>query len=345
MRKVAFLGDPWSGTVKRAKAFASQNLDIKFTFVNMPVWINDHYEYYQIDSDFPDNIREIRFDVFSHNEYDLVLNLNDKHFDKILSVYAPELKNLFNKSELNSVLKNNNFEYLKSDNFELEDTVFVKPIFGSGQYCPPHDRFSYRVHQYKSVKHVNGNFFTIQEYINNPSIISVLFVSNGKSVEFLDITDAIYLFDAQGKSLNTGVESKHHIKDRYEIYISESRRLIDVAGYNKIKGVFMIQFLTDHKSGRKIICDFNMRTGPAADEVTINNVAKLQVHNSIKFMLGEIDFADIDIKPARYRCYLEIDGKVLANFDNIKYNSRILVDGEKGSGLIRSEYKTYIEKL
>lgn len=345
MRKVAFLGDPWSGTIHRACAFASQNLDIDFTFVNMPVWINDNFQYFEIKNELLCNIKLIKFESFDHTEFDLVLNLNDKHFEKILSYYAPSLKNLFNKNELNLALKSFGFDFLQTENFKLDDIVFVKPVFGSGQYCPPTDKFSYRVHSFKHVKHLNTKFFTIQEFINNPSIISVLFVSNGNDVEFLDVTDATYLFNENGKSLNTGVESRYNNKELYVTYINDARKLIYDVGYNNVKGIFMVQFLTDEKTGRKIICDFNMRTGPAADEVTINKLLRLQVHNTIKFMLGDARFADINVQPVQYRCYLEQNNKPLANIRNINYDERILIVGEKDSGLIRSDYETYIEKL
>lgn len=330
-KHIAFIGDPWAGSIRRLEAFVLMNPNYKFTFVNAINLVNEKIKI---------PCESILYSEFDKNNYDLVLTLNDKHFDKILPNNLP---NVVDKSILNYQITNFGLPHFENLGFEDNDLVFIKPIIGAGQYTT--DSISYRKHYYKDIKNQVEPYHLVQEFIDSPIVYFVTYVCNGRSVEFIDVTEAYHLVDNKGISLNTHLESKIHVKERYQYLIDLGKSFIHFISYNTVPGIYMTQFMRSI-NGKFYLNDFNVRTGPASDYATTMGIFNHRIHSMIPFIIGDKSFKKITDPPVRYRCYLEKDGVPLSPYvQNINFNARVLCIENKQSGLIRDDYESYLEIL
>lgn len=341
MKKIAFIGEPQAGTVRRFDSFIKLSPDYEYTFVRYMSWVDGVYDYHPVQSINYFNV--IDRPQFNPSDFDLVMVGNDKFFSDLIAIYSPLCYDVTNKRILNQLVERTNNNAIKVSGFLDNETVFVKPKKGSGQYSD--DEYGYRCHKFKDIKHLSANNYVIQQFFSNPSIISLLYVCNGQEINFVDITDATYLFDETGKILNTHVESVIKNKEQYQKYIDASERFIKSCGYVDIPGVYMPQFMTDND--QIYLIDFNVRTGPATDAQTYYGFIDHSVHKMIPFIIGDKTFDEVYTPHIPYRCYLERDGHIISpRVKNPDMINRILLSSDsKTSGLIRNDYNTYLEKI
>lgn len=339
MKKIALIADPWVGSMKRAEAFIKENSNKSFTI-------------FKINSDGKDDLSlqhtpkgkyELKKIVdYDQNEFDLVLVMNDKHFHFVLEKYLPFAKNMVDKASLNESLKSFGDGFLKSSGFTPDDVVFVKPRVGAGQYAT--DELNYKPHKFKDLQ-VDMRGQVVQEFVDSPVVVSVTLVGNGKTLEFIDVTEAHHLVDNAGRSLNSFLKSVINEKSRYEKYISLAFAFTKFIDYDTIPGVFMLQFLT--RPDGSICCnDFNVRTGPVSDYMTLLGFTH-RIHRMIPFMLGDEPFNNVNFAHQRYQCYLEEKDQESPISDRVvrSVNPRYRLVEEKTSGIIRNDYDSFLEIL
>jgi hypothetical protein len=341
-KTVAFLGDPWVGSVRRFEAFISQTdlSQYRLIYVLMPV--NGRYhklEYYPVGYDY-----ELRQHCdFSSQDVDLLITLNDKHWQHILDHYAPDAPNLVDKTVLNNCLCQAGLDYLQTGGFQPNDWVFVKPRLGAGQYTTTD--FCYRKLPYDQVTRLNldQDIYAIQEYIDCPRVISTTFVSDGRNLEFIDVTQAYHMTDHAGANLNTHLETHVHMQEKYVTQIALARQFITHMNYVRIPGIYMTQFIQDHRG--TYLMDFNVRTGPGQDRMTVERFIVHRIHAMIPFMMGDRPSSDFARTPELWRIYQERDGQPVSPLvaDPDRQNRMLVVDN-KTSGLIRSDYNTFVER-
>lgn len=345
-KKIAFLGEPWHGAMIRLESFMKVNPQYDFSFVNCNEQMNQNNL-----KGFPDHPFEFQptctftssfFHNFNPDEYYSIFVLNDKFFDKLITVKKSKCLNLTNKKILEQEVERFGLGKIKSTNFDDDDIVFVKPILGAGQYAP--DNISYRKFRYSDIKELlNPNFHIVQDYIDEPIVTFVnSIVSPDGEIDIIDVSQAYHSFDTKEQSLNCHLESKFSIIDQFAEHISITKEFLKSTNLISIPSVYMLQFARYY--GNLIITDFNVRTGPIADIVTAYGYYKHKIQSNLSFMVESTPIVN-DVVYPRFRCYLEKDGIVISPLiENRDFANRILLDGgNKTSGLIRSDYETYLE--
>jgi hypothetical protein len=344
---IACMGDPWSSAVKRFEAFA-RNTDpqhYSFVYVLMPVVWGPEPHYVDLDYT-PDDLcfELVRYGDYDWDDPDLVMALNDKHWQRVLNHYDPTRPNLADKCVLNQCLRESGHDYLQTDNFDPEAWVFVKPRQGAGQYTTVD--FAYRPVQYKQLAslNINPDQYTVQEYIDCPLVTNLTFVCNGHDLALADLTKAYHMTDRKGGNLNSHLESYWYDRHNHEDYIVRARDFIKDVGYNTVPGIYMTQYINDHRG--TYLIDFNVRTGPVQDRMTVENFLISRYHRMIPFMCRDKTFDQCYFETPGWRAYLEDETGILSpRIKNPDYDNRILVSDNKTSGIIRNDYKTYIEKI
>jgi hypothetical protein len=374
-KKIAFIGDPWIGAIKRLSAFIKLSPpNYEFTFINAEEGMNDNLLNGRsnetiITPPLPKNVKSLFLSEFIFDDYDLVLPLNDKHFFKTVSPLRKKRLpgDLTNKITLNLIV-----ERFSSPSpgplstIPINPTVgpvFVKPIVGAGQYTT--DSLSYRRHDSIHIvtkdhpEEYNPNIHLIQEYFptENTKINFVTFVSNGEhTLELIDFTEATHILGGgdskTGKNINIHLESKLIEQGRRgNSYIQLAEDFIRFAQYDTIPGIFMLQFMTvtdghNSSSKRVFLNDFNVRSGPAADHATVNGIFNHRIHSMIPFMLNDVEGGGETYPHIRYRCYLtDLITDIPLDPTIQQTNNRVLCVEDTQSGLIRNDYHTYIEIL
>lgn len=344
MKKIAFLGEPWTGAIVRATAFIKTNPDYEYTFV-LASFESTEVEWQDT---LPSFVKIISKNNFEYDNYDLVLPLNDRHFQSILDNHSSvKMPNMVDKTQLNdAIYKFGQLTSFKSSNFSDNDIVFIKPRIGAGQYTT--DSISYRIHRYGDIKlHPQlTSLHTIQNFVDCPIVVSVTVGSNGLGdLGLIDVTEAHHGIDRLGKNINMHLVSMYGMHEKYQDFVDISEKFLKFINYDSIPGIFMLQFMTD-VDGQRYLNDFNVRTGPAQDVMTKLGFLVCRTHRVLPFIAKDSDYKSLDLEHPRWRCYLENNRVPLSNrVKNIDYTNRKLVSENKTSGLIRSDYQSYIELI
>lgn len=345
-KRIAFFGEPWHGSMQRFDAFMRSNPQYEYSFINANKSMNQNY----FDSGqihpfelVPSHPFESKFFYdFNPSEYDVILTLNDKFFDKVLAAYGSSCPNLVDKNILEQANKDFGFKVIQSSDFEDNQMVFVKPRIGAGQYAI--DDLSYKKFRYGEIKdRLNLSIHKVQEFLPSPlfTFVSTL-VDHGGNIEFMDVTQAYHLFDYKDVSLNCLLESKSNQVEKFAEQISLAKEFIKFVKLDTIPGIYMCQFTTDFLN----IIDFNVRSGPIADYVTFNDLYTHKIHNNFSFIVEDRP-VNQELRYPRYRCYLEdMNGTIICPLvQKPDFVNRRLLYENKTSGLIRSDYHTYLEIL
>ena len=339
MKKVAYIGSNQTGSFKRAEAFIKNSEGYEHTYVLFqdsllpPVyWL-----------EYP-NFKFIHSSRFKFSDYDLVLHMNDNLFDLVLKNSDADLPNMADKAVLDQKAKEFGFPTFKTEGFDDEDFVVVKPSISSGSYSPSHECYSKQ--KFKDVKKfVNDPEYVIQEYVDTSCVIMFSIVSNGKDLYDCDIVEYEYLPDHNGKFFSAYMESKADLIPQYREQIDKLRSFLSFIGYDKLKCIFNVQFLVNN--GKFYIMDFNTRTGPISCQLELHGLMDPRVYKLVPFLAGDKTAEEcVGNKPIeRYRNYAEFQGKTVTSRVFYKNPKRVLVSENKTSGIVRNDYEVYIEKF
>lgn len=330
--KIALIGDPWVGSVRRAKTFIQESpLNIDFTFVNMVEECN-------LELELPGNIRVIGKSEYNKCDFDNVLVMNDKHFQYAIDFYNPTLPNMVDKH----VLADKSAEFGFGNFNDLTDKVFIKPRLGAGQYSS--NDFCYKIFSNDDIPLDAYNpDIVIHRYVDCEVIISVTLVCDGNTIEFIDVTEANHLKDANEKNINTHLISKIEHSEQYQEFIGNAINFIKYIQYDKIPGVYMLQFMQD--ASGVYLNDFNIRSGPVADYMTELGYVH-RIHRMIPYMFCGSQFKDCNIPHLVYQCYLKDKITKQAPSKRVVDRPAILsthISDNKTSGLIRNDYISILE--
>lgn len=344
-KQIAFLGEPWYGSMVRLESFMMSNPEYDYSFINANLEMNKKNMQGEPDHPFeftPNHFFKSRFfHDFDPSEFDLILTLNDKFFDKVLTANNSSCPNLTDKLILSEATSRFGFDKIETENFNDSDIVFVKPIIGAGQYA--FDNLCYKKFQYDHIKNeINAERHIVQHFINSPlfTFVSSIININGQ-IEIMDVSQAYHTFDYKDVSLNCHLESKSHELELYTENIELTKEFLTFTGFTSLPGIYMCQFTT--QQGQLSVIDFNVRTGPISDFVTLNNLYTARVQNNFSFIVENKPIKR-DVKYPDFRCYLEKNGKILSPLvKNPDFENRKRLIENKTSGLIRNDYETYLE--
>lgn len=344
-KRIAFLGEPWHGAMCRLESFMKVHPEYEYSFVNANVQMNQNFEqtgYRHPFEHVPKNHFESKFYYvdFKSQEYDLVLTLNDKFFDKVLLANNSTCPNLTDKKILNQFTADFGFRPIQTTDFQDDQEVFIKPIIGAGQFA--FSNLDYKRFKYGKVKDlIDPKIHYVQEFLKSPLFTFVsMIVGKAGEIKVMDVSQAYHLFDYKGVSLNCYLESKSNQLSAFTENIEAAMEFIRFTRLDTVPGIYMTQFSTDFLN----IIDFNVRTGPIADYVTLHGLYEHKFQRNLPFIVGDAEFDERE-NTFRYRCYLEDkDGKILSPLiQDPDFENRLLIVENKTSGLIRNDYNTYLE--
>ena len=152
--------------------------------------------------------------------------------------------------------------------------------------------------------------------------------------------------DRLGKSLVVYGESLIHQIDEYRMQCDKIITFLKIHGYDKIKGIFSLQFLhTSENSSEWYLHDFNSRTGPFTVELQLSGLIDPRIYRMMKCMVGDMPLSGINENAQRFRHYTEDNGKILSSLNIIPSPERLMLRANKRSGMIRNDYQVFIERI
>jgi hypothetical protein len=334
--KICYVGDNNEGALKRCQAFIKVNPQYEHFYALIGPHKQKHHT-------IPYDITHIDETEFRYSDYDLVLNMNDKTFFILAEQIEPRIPNFTDKKTLSEFAKQFGFNVPKDENFQDCDLVFVKPTLSSGGYSE--EKFCYRKIDFGAVKAFASNDkYLIQQYIPSDLTLQFGVVSNGKEAHIYDIILLEFKTDLVGKTMVVYGESDYNKFS--SLYPEQCKRVLEfikVSGYDRVKGIFTLQFL-DPGNGW-YLHDFNTRTGPFTVELELNNFINTRIYKMLPFIAGKKTFNDVNQNIENYRHYTEDNGRILSDVRIFPSSNRLHVVSNKRSGMIRNDYQVFIERI
>lgn len=338
MKKICYVGDNNEGALRRAFAFICANPEYEHYYVCIGPHKQLHYA-------IPCNVFYLDEAHVNYSLFDLVLNVTDKTFTTILNI-AGITRNLTNKQELSETALEFGFNVPATSNFADLDTVFVKPVMSSGAYAV--EDFCYRPIKFEEIKKLglDPTKYLIQQFIDSRFTLQFSVISDGNTLQIYDIILLEFDRDRLGKSLVVYGESLIHQIDEYRMQCDKIITFLKIHGYDKIKGIFSLQFLhTSENSSEWYLHDFNSRTGPFTVELQLSGLIDPRIYRMMKCMVGDMPLSGINENAQRFRHYTEDNGKILSSLNIIPSPERLMLRANKRSGMIRNDYQVFIERI
>lgn len=342
-KKIAYLGINQRGGFRRAEAFIKNAPQYDHTFVIFLEWNGESAEpAYKIPYE---NVRYILSKDFVFDEYDLVLHMNDKLFKHVLNNANLGLDDMADKQVMTNVSKKLGLPMLKESGFNDDEFVILKPVNSSGSYSA--EPLAYQGIEFSKVKHFVGNSnYVIQEFVPTKDVIMFSTISNGKGTLFrCDVVVYEYVPDDKGQFFPQYMESKEHLISEYQNQFDNVEKFLRAAGYDKIPGIFNLQFV--QRDGNFYLIDFNTRSGPVTTEAEVNNIMNPRVYRTLPFMLGETSIekcVDFSLKFENYRLFATKDGKKLTEIEFTPSSKCVKISENKKSGCFRDDFDIYLEQ-
>ena len=334
--KVCYVGDNNAGALKRCQAFIKANPQYEHFYALIGPHKQKHHT-------IPYGVTYIDESEFRHSDFDLVLNMNDKTFFILAEQTDPQIPNFADKKTLSKFAKQFGFNVPKDEGFQDSETVFVKPTLSSGGYSE--EKFCYRKIDFRDVKDISGNDkYLIQQYIPSDLTLQFCVVSNGKEAHIYDIILLEFKTDRDGKIMVVYGESNlNKFGELYRDHAEKVLEFIEFSGYNKVKGIFTLQFL-DPGNGW-YLHDFNTRTGPFTVELELNSYLNPRIYGMLPFIAGDKPFDEVTQHVENFRHYTEDNGQILSSRYFTTSPNRLLAVSNKRSGMIRNDYQVFIERI
>lgn len=333
--KICYVGDNNEGALKRCQAFVKANPQYEHFYALIGPHKQKHHT-------IPYAVTHIDESEFKYSDYDLVLNVNDKTFFILAEQTEPQIPNFADKKTLSKFAKQFGFNVPKDEGFQDSDLVFVKPTLSSGGYSE--EKFCYKKIEFGAVKVASSNDkYLIQQYIPSDLTLQFSVVSNGKEAHIYDIILLEFKTDTAGKAMVVYGESDYHkFSSLYQDQCKRVLEFIKFSGYDKVKGIFTLQFLDPGKGW--YLHDFNTRTGPFTVELELAGYLDPRIYKMLPFIVGAKTYDEVKQPIRKYLHYTEDNGKILSCQSFTPSQNRLRLTSNKKSGMIRNDYQIFIER-
>ncbi len=311
--KIAYIGNSQYTSLRIAELYVRTYPEYEHTYVLCPLWHNDPI--YPLKYKLPyDNVNYILFDDYRRENYDLVINVNDKYFDERIKHQKLDLKNLADKSVLsNTLIRFGKFDTIKNFGFTEKDWVIMKPIRSSGSYSQ--NPLCYKKLRYEQViPFKDDHEYIIQEYIESINTVS-LHICIGSEFHLCDIRQQEFIpFEPLGNKHLFAFADNIEVLSSVEIdLINKTKDFFEFTGYNQLKGFYFLQFI---KLGNTYyLNDFNTRMNPVNTEGFLNNLIDSPSVKMLPYVLGlkSIEECLSDISNFRFKAYTCYQGKPITS--------------------------------
>lgn len=353
--RIAFLLLNQKDHVRRATAFLNNSPTHDYTFIVLAEeWEKRISHPFKLCHPIPAGANLVLGEAnFDANLYDLVLPMADKVCDFLFDNVYPNLTNINNKRTLQRKIDEfGKFNSLKSSTncfisefFDDED-VIVKPSISSGGYSS--EVICYSKQKFKDVKHLfYDQSYIIQEYLDTDQVLYLIMINNSNDLVLMDIYDQEWAPSKTGNFFSPYMETRPDQAEKFQKLLILIDEFFDFLGFKEYRGFFGLQFLAYKR--RFIPIDCNLRTGPVSLAVEQNKIANIATYKIIPFLLGELTSDEVKQKideADRIRSYVEIDGaRVTKREFTPNVEERISIMSDKTSGVFRSDYEVFIEKV
>ena len=355
MKKVALLLLNQKDHVRRGAAFIKNTPNHEFTFVFLSEqWEIDNKHPFIVSFPIPVGANIVVGEKgFDPAAYDLVLPMADKVCDFFFDKVYPSLVNANNKRTLQKKIDEfGKFDFIKSSTnsfiseFSDDESVIVKPAISSGGFSL--ENFCYSLQKFKDVKHLyyDSNYI-IQEYLATDQVPYLIMINNSEDLVLIDIYDQEWAPSVSGNFFSPFMETRPDLEEKFKKLLVLINEFFTFLGFKEYRGFFGLQFLAF--KNRFIPIDCNLRTSPVSLEIEHNNLAHIMTYKVVPFLLKEqpVDAFKTDIRNNdQVRSYVEINGvKVTKREFTPDIENRVCIRSDKTSGVFRSEYEVFIEKV